>query len=143
MAVLNSLTLNNKDVTASLTSPKLVTVTSLLGGGNYCTGAWLIRFGNVCQLYIEGKMNQLPNVAAWNSSVIMEFPIGYRPAVNFLYSIVCDGENNDWTKNYYMNSADGRLYLSTRADAYAAGNYASGHGYWFSVTYITTDDYPS
>lgn len=95
IANLKSLTLNNMNVTESLTSPQTVTVTNLLGGGNYATFGVITRFGNTCQLYIEGKMNQLPNTAAWNSSVLMEFPIGYRSAVNFICAIACDGENED------------------------------------------------
>ena len=88
-------------------------------------------------------MNQLPNTAAWNSSVLMEFPIGYRPAVNFICAIACDGENEDWTRNYYIFAHDNRLHLSTRVYAYSASQYTNGHGYWLSMTYITTDNYPS
>lgn len=88
-------------------------------------------------------MNQLPNTAAWNTSDLMEFPVGYRPAVNFRGLLLSDGENDDWTKNYHIDSRNNKLRLSTRSNAYVAnGLYANGHGYWFTTTYITTDDYP-
>lgn len=88
-------------------------------------------------------MNQLPTTVAWNTSDLMEFPVGYRPAVNFRGSLLCDGANTDWTRNYHMESINNILCLATRTNAYDASSYTNGHGYWFSVTYITYDDYPA
>ena len=143
MAQLKTLNINGKDLTSSLTKTASTTVT--LQNVKETTTATIKRCGNTCMIYCEGKMNKLNTVAAWSSLKLLEFPAGYKPINDFVTTFYCDG-NNDWTKDWFIRGwAQGynELDFFARVDPFDATSYGDGHGFWFSATYVTADDWPS
>lgn len=145
MAQLKSLSINGKDLTNSLTQTASATV-NLQNVAETIT-ATIKRCGNTCMLFCEGEMNKINNIAAWSSLKLLEFPAGYKPINDFTTTFYCDGQNDDWNKNYFLRAYTNNyneLALITRDNAYVGGGiYTDGNGFWFSATYVTADDWPT
>lgn len=145
MAQLKSLSINGKDLTNSLTQTASTTV-SLQNVYNPTT-ATIKRCGNVCMIYCEGRMVDIKNVDAWNTTKLLDFPQGYKPVSDFVTNFFCDGQNEDWTKGFFLRAYTTQyreLDLVTRGNGYIGGGiYTEGNGFWFSATYVTADDWPS
>lgn len=139
MAQLQSLSIQGKNLTDSLTKVKRTTFTVL--GANQ---AIIDRTGNVCTMYIDGKMNRIPDADSWSNISLGTIPLGYRPTTPIRGTFFCDGLD-DWAKNFQVGTLSGYndLYLFTRAKSYIVSSLGDGHGYWIFLTYITNDDFPS
>lgn len=104
----------------------------------------VVRVGNVVQLFLEAKMNQIPNLASWGEYRLLTLPNGYRPAFEIWMRLASDG-TDAWQHNYYWNVKQyGGVNIRTRnkeiKDWTSLGN---GHGLWLSATYITNDSFPT
>lgn len=105
----------------------------------------VVRVGNVVQLYLEAKMNQIPDIASWNDDYyLLALPNGYRPALEIWMRLASDGIDT-WQDNFYWNIQPwGGIKIRTRNKAIedwtSLGN---GHGLWLSATYITNDSFPT
>lgn len=104
----------------------------------------IIRLGNIVQVFMEAKMNQIPDIVAWGGYRLLTLPNGYRPILRVWTRLLSDGSNT-WQDNYYWNIyPDGGVSLRTRNKA--IDNWTSlgdGHSLWLSATFITNDSFPT
>lgn len=142
MAQLQSLSINGKDLTSSLTKTAETLVT--LENIKEETTALIMRCGNTCMLFCEGKMNKINTIDAWDTLKLFTFPAGYKPVFDFVTTFYCHTDkDNDWLKNWFIRNYNGDLNLVTNGDAYDATSYPEGSGFLFTATYVTADDWPT
>lgn len=104
----------------------------------------IIRLGNIVQVFMEAKMNQIPDIVTWSGYRLLTLPNGYRPILRVWTRLLSDG-NNTWQDNYYWNIyPDGGVSIRTRNKAIDGWtSLGDGHGLWLSATFITNDSLPT
>ena len=107
------------------------------------------RYLNTVSLTIDCMMNAVSSLSSWNSFKLCTLPLGYRPIYNTVCPLRLDGNNKEWIHNIYLLiTSSGEIMIVRRAadgldDPLSWTNYSSGHGIQGSITYITTDPFPS
>lgn len=101
------------------------------------------RIGNVVQIYMQARLNQIPDTNSWDSYKLFTLPTGYRPIIEVIFRLVSDG-TNVWQENFHWNlRTNGEVHISTRNKEIKGWNaLGNGHGLWLSTTYITGDKFP-
>lgn len=109
----------------------------------------VVRSGNICSIHFVVMMNKISPIESWHQTHILTLPVGYRPAITVYCNTFMDGNNREWTHNFFVTiGREGNVSVQRRTadglpDTIDWGQYSDGHAMFASGTYVTTDAFPS
>lgn len=116
---------------------------------SWANGNKAYRCLNTVTLTIECMMNSVNKLPSWGNFTLCTLPLGYRPTCDTIGSLRLDGGNKEWIHNiHFVVTSTGSITLSRRTadgldDPLSWTNYSDNHGIMGTITYITTDPFPT